>query len=1281
MFIFAAVIAAVMVLFYAGSERPLTQDNLLQDDRWVKISWQPHGEAVLDEQVRYGDSGPSVRIHAETENDISFAQAVPVIKGRYYRFSSWVNTAGIEGQVGANLSVLGGFSRSKVTLQGDTPWTFVEQVFYADKDEEVQFALRLGFYGAATKGAAWFASPRLEELASWRGDAVVIESRSAAGSEAAQSPAAEVKKSTVPLRLFMVLLVVPFVLIVAYLIRHGRLDHPPLRAPVAALAPLWRLPGFWLLIGAALCVRLAMIQYPGFTVDTALYIRWALDLAEPGRFLDIYPANPKDYFIDYPPLYLYVLGVVGWIGRAFSLADTPLMVAVLKLPPILMDLAVSALMLAYLRHRFGGILPWLLAGLFAFNPTVIFDSAFWGQTDVVYCAMVLVSLLLMERQRMVPAGMLLAAAFAMKPQALVFIIFYIVFVFRYYPLRTVAVSGLASVATFVAVILPFAYNRPLLWIVDLYRNTAEGYSFLSVNAFNFWGMLGLNWGRSDTVGLFGLDLGVWAVIVPVAALAAVIGVLLIGPRRDGIIPGEYGGKAAGSRWQPESLFPAFFLLAFAFFVFFPRMHERYLFPVLLFMLPLLPMARRMQWIYLATGILLLANMAYIFVYYIYMNAIPPADGWVIRSISAGIVLLFALSLVYEAQLRSMRVARLIAALGAQAGRLKAWLFRPGIVRLKPAVAPPPGAPFAMRRLDYLAVTGMSLFALGLLLFRLGDLNYPVHAYAIPAKPVQLELRFDPPAPIAQVDIYDGVLDGRLVAQYQASGGWQPLFKAEKPEVELTEFYKVLEKKVDDPAPIERVRLELSGENAEILELGFFGVQGQLLNPSQLIVRDQYGERPMAPREHALFDEPETLRLGGGYMRSTYFDEIYHGRTALEFIRDIMPYENTHPPLGKILIGLGIRAFDMTPFGWRVMGAVFGASMVWLLFFGGRLLTGRRLGAYLAAALILFEFINFSISRYSTIDMFLVFFITAGYLSLYKWYSLGGGRAVAGSAPWLVVAGACIGAAIATKWTGLYAGFAVFVFFLWLTVREWGTAAGLAWGGHCSNHRQFWREHVLRLGGILSVGFVLVPLLIYWLSYSEFLESIPGSGSLFSARGIGQILGFQHDMLDYHAKQSSEGHPFAAPYYSWPLILKPMWLYHDPNLEPLMHSRITLLGNPAIWWTGLAIMLVLLWRTTGRITREAQFLVGAFLALYIPWVCVERMTFIYHYFPCVPFLILGISLLAARLDTTRWQGKALIGGYVALVIGLFILLYPAISGYPISAEAAERMHWFANWNFL
>lgn len=57
----------------------------------------------------------------------------------------------------------------------------------------------------------------------------------------------------------------------------------------------------------------------------------------------------------------------------------------------------------------------------------------------------------------------------------------------------------------------------------------------------------------------------------------------------------------------------------------------------------------------------------------------------------------------------------------------------------------------------------------------------------------------------------------------------------------------------------------------------------------------------------------------GYLNSTYFDEIYHARTAYEHLHGMSAYEWTHPPLGKVTMMLGIQ--------------IFGHDALWLALYG------------------------------------------------------------------------------------------------------------------------------------------------------------------------------------------------------------------------------------------------------------------------------------------------------------------------------------------------------------
>ena len=100
---------------------------------------------------------------------------------------------------------------------------------------------------------------------------------------------------------------------------------------------------------------------------------------------------------------------------------------------------------------------------------------------------------------------------------------------------------------------------------------------------------------------------------------------------------------------------------------------------------------------------------------------------------------------------------------------------------------------------------------------------------------------------------------------------------------------------------------------------------------ELEVRDGDGEsiplKAVSGEAEKLLDEPDIVPESRTCLNGTYFDEIYHARTAYENVVNVYPYEISHPPLGKLIISIGIRLFGMTPFGWRFMGTLFGVLML------------------------------------------------------------------------------------------------------------------------------------------------------------------------------------------------------------------------------------------------------------------------------------------------------------------------------------------------------------------
>ena len=82
-----------------------------------------------------------------------------------------------------------------------------------------------------------------------------------------------------------------------------------------------------------------------------------------------------------------------------------------------------------------------------------------------------------------------------------------------------------------------------------------------------------------------------------------------------------------------------------------------------------------------------------------------------------------------------------------------------------------------------------------------------------------------------------------------------------------------------PATAAYVRITASA-HVELGELALYDLQG-----SRIGVRAITGPASA----DALCDEADTVPAASTYYNSTYFDEIYHARTAYEHLRGVYPY--------------------------------------------------------------------------------------------------------------------------------------------------------------------------------------------------------------------------------------------------------------------------------------------------------------------------------------------------------------------------------------------------------
>ncbi len=391
-----------------------------------------------------------------------------------------------------------------------------------------------------------------------------------------------------------------------------------------------------------------------------------------------------------------------------------------------------------------------------------------------------------------------------------------------------------------------------------------------------------------------------------------------------------------------------------------------------------------------------------------------------------------------------------------------------------------------------------------------------------------------------------------------------------------------------------------------------------------------------------------------YMNSTYFDEIYHARTAWENLNGVYPYEITHPPLGKIIISIGITLFGMTPFGWRFSGTFFGVLMLPVIYiFAKRLFGGKAVPA--ACTLVLAsDFMHFVQTRIATIDTYAVFFILLMYLFMYGFITTGSRRELA-------LSGIFFGIGAASKWTCIYAGAGLAVIWLIYVIRE-AKAQRL-------DMRCFWK-----LCGFCVIFFVLIPCLIYYFAYIPY--GTARGISPFSAEYLRMVLDNQSYMFNYHSGIVAE-HPYSSRWYQWVLDIRPI-LYYLEYFNDGTHSSFGAFLNPALCWGGLLSLFVLIYTAIFRRDRCAGFILLGYLAQLIPWLFVTRITFEYHYFPCSVFLVLSLgycfNLMRHNLRHWKWY----VSGFVTLSIALFVMFYPALSGKPVAATGL--LSWLPTWPF-
>jgi len=378
-----------------------------------------------------------------------------------------------------------------------------------------------------------------------------------------------------------------------------------------------------------------------------------------------------------------------------------------------------------------------------------------------------------------------------------------------------------------------------------------------------------------------------------------------------------------------------------------------------------------------------------------------------------------------------------------------------------------------------------------------------------------------------------------------------------------------------------------------------------------------------------------------------FDEVYHAKTALQYLNGQSPTEWVHPPTAKLLIAVGVWIFGYLPWAWRLMPALAGIALAPVFYLLARRALATERAAVLATVLLLCDGVYLVQSRIAMTNIFAVLFQVSAAL-----FILRAALRPRLSAPDMLAAGVFMGLALSTRWTSLWA--AGYLGLVLLAVRRLRLIKP--------------RELSLTL-----LAFVVLPAGIYVLSYWPWMAQ---------GHSLSELLPLQKAIWRYHADLRAT-HPYFSKWYTWPLLYRPTWYYFKQTGETI--RGIVAIGNPALWWASVPVTLWAL--VTGARDRDPRRLFSGlgFCALYLPWGLSPRTLNYSHYlFEAIPYACLSLGGLLDRAWEGRWSPLA--RGYVALAIFLFFFFLPFLIALPVPARwyfhdlggGVRPWTWFPKW---
>jgi Gpi18-like mannosyltransferase len=314
-------------------------------------------------------------------------------------------------------------------------------------------------------------------------------------------------------------------------------------------------------------VYVAMIMlapHSGFGYDLWCWAEWSVYIHNHG-LEDIYNMHT-----DYPPLYLYVLELFGWIkGNEHAIRES---IFQLKYITLVFEFCSVFILFTYIQKSDRA---WVFLFI-VLNPGFFYNNIIWGQVDGILGFLLLSCIVLVLSRKNTLAILLFLISLNFKIQSIIFLpllLFILIHnISDYKGLTHVLYVLLALAALQLLIISPYLSKASFEHLSNTMLQSVDKYPIVSMNAYNCWYWF---WENKDVTKIndagkwLAISYKIWGLLLFFISSVAALIPVFVTSIKDAVVKNKEPYKNIGQ------LFLSAGLIAVLFFFCNTQMHERY----------------------------------------------------------------------------------------------------------------------------------------------------------------------------------------------------------------------------------------------------------------------------------------------------------------------------------------------------------------------------------------------------------------------------------------------------------------------------------------------------------------------------------------------------------------------------------------------------------------------------------------------------------------------------------------------------------------------------------